>query len=112
MLIYKIMTRAQWADFEQNGVFEGASIDLTDEYIHFSTAAQARETAAKHFAGQADLHLVWAEADDLGEALKWEVSRGGAKFPHLYRSWQLGEVSGHAPLPLEGGAHRFPDEIA
>ena len=112
MLIYKIMTRAQWAEFEQTGAFEGASIDLTDGYIHFSTASQARETAAKHFAGQNDLHLVWAESENLGEALKWEVSRGGAEFPHLYRTWALTEVEGNAPLPLTGGVHMFPDGIA
>ncbi len=112
MLIYKIMTTAQWAEFEQSGVFKGAAIDLTDGYIHFSTATQARETASKHFAGQSDLHLVWAEADDLGEALKWEVSRGGAEFPHLYRDWQLSEVAGQAALPLLDGAHTFPDGIA
>lgn len=112
MLIYKIMTQSQWAEFEQSGVFRGAAIDLTDGYIHYSTAAQARETAAKHFAGQSDLHLVWAEADDLGDALKWEVSRGGAKFPHLYRDWQLSEVAGNAPLPLVEGAHQFPDDMS
>lgn len=112
MLIYKIMTTAQWAEFEQSGVFTGAAIDLTDGYIHFSTAAQARETAAKHFAGAVDLRLVWAEGDALGDALKWEVSRGGAKFPHLYRDWQISEVVGHANLPLAGGVHQFPDDIA
>ncbi|MEM9585026.1 MAG: DUF952 domain-containing protein [Pseudomonadota bacterium] len=112
MRIYKIMTAAQWAEFEQSGVFKGAAIDLTDGYIHFSTAAQAQETAAKHFAGQSDLHLVWAEADNLGSDLKWEVSRGGAKFPHLYRDWQLSEVAGNAALPLDGGVHQFPDDMA
>ncbi|MCY4178955.1 MAG: DUF952 domain-containing protein [Litoreibacter sp.] len=112
MLIYKILTRAQWAEFVQNGVFKGAPIDIEDGYIHFSTAVQARETAAKHFAGQTDLHLAWAEADDLGDALKWEVSRGGALFPHLFRDWQRSEVVGDTALPLVGDAHQFPDEIA
>ncbi|MEM7472677.1 MAG: DUF952 domain-containing protein [Pseudomonadota bacterium] len=112
MLIYKIMTAAQWAEFEQSGVFKGASIDLTDGFIHFSTAAQARETAAKHFKEQTDLHLVWADGNDLGADMKWEVSRGGAEFPHLYRDWRLSEVAGDAPLPLVEGAHQFPDGIA
>ena len=112
MLIYKILTRAQWTAFEQNGVFSGAPIDLADGYIHFSTAAQARATAAKHFAGQADLHLAWADGRKMGDALKWEVSRGGAKFPHLYRDWPMAEVAGHAALPLVDGTHQFPDGFA
>jgi len=81
-IIYKIATKAQWAEAGKTGVFAGAPVDLADGYIHFSTAAQARETAAKHFAGQDDLLLVAVEAAKLGEALKWEVSRGGALFPH------------------------------
>ncbi len=112
MLIYKIMTSAQWSEFVQNGVFTGAPIDLADGYIHFSTATQAQETAAKHFAGQSDLQLAWADADALGEAAKWEVSRGGAKFPHLYRDWQMTEVLGHSELPLVDGKHQFPDDMA
>ena len=112
MLIYKIMTGPQWAEFEQSGVFTGAAIDLTDGYIHFSTAGQARETAAKHFAGHDDLRLVWADGDALGAALKWEISRGGAEFPHLYRDWPMTEVLGHADLPLVDGVHRFPDDMA
>ncbi len=111
MLIYKILTAAQWAEFAQNGVFTGAPIDVSDGYIHFSTAAQARETAAKHFAGQPDLHLAWADGDDLGDALKWEVSRGGAEFPHLYRDWQMAEVLAHADLPLVSGVHQFPGDM-
>lgn len=112
MLIYKIMTAAEWTEFEQNGVFSGAPVDLADGYIHFSTAAQSHETAAKHFADQTDLRLAWAEGDTLGDALKWEVSRGGAKFPHLYRDWQMAEVLGHADLPLVDGKHLFPDDMA
>jgi len=66
------------------GRFDGAAIDIQDGYIHFSTAAQAQETAAKHFAGQSDLVVAAFEADDLGAALRWEPSRGGQLFPHLY----------------------------
>lgn len=112
MQIYKIMTAAEWAEFERNGVFTGAPVDLADGYIHFSTAAQSRETAAKHFVGQTDLRLVWAEGNALGDALKWEVSRGGARFPHLYRNWQISEVLGHSDLPLIAGTHQFPDDMA
>lgn len=109
MLIYKIMTASQWSTFQKSGQFTGAPVDLADGFIHFSTAAQMRETAAKHFAGANDLVLVWGEDGPLGAELKWEVSRGGAKFPHLFRDWQLSEVTDHAPLPLIDGAHRFPD---
>ncbi len=112
MLIYKIMTAPQWSHFSQTGVFTGAPIDLADGFIHFSTATQARETAAKHFAGQPDLHLAWGDADAMGSALKWEVSRGGDKFPHLYRDWPMSEVLGHAELPLKVGHHQFPEGIA
>ena len=111
MLIYKIMTADAWSEFQTKGRFTGAPIDLTDGYIHFSTAQQAQETAAKHFAGQKDLWLVWGEAP-ADAALKWEVSRGGAEFPHLYRDWSLSEVSGHAALPWTGTTHVFPEGVA
>ena len=82
--IYKILPASLWTEAQRAGVFRGAAIDLTDGYIHFSTAEQAAETAAKHFAGQTDLMLLHVDADALGDALKWEPSRGGALFPHLY----------------------------
>jgi uncharacterized protein (DUF952 family) len=108
-LIYKIAPAALWAAAEQASVFNGAPVDLADGYIHFSTAAQARETAAKHFAGQADLKLVAVEAAALGAALKWEPSRGGALFPHLYAPLPLTAVRWVRDLPLGAdGAHIFP----
>ncbi|WP_107845237.1 DUF952 domain-containing protein [Litoreibacter ponti] len=110
MLIYKIMHGDALAEFRESGRFTGAAIDLADGYIHFSTAAQARETAAKHFAGQGDLALVWGE-EPADAALKWEVSRGGDKFPHLYRDWMWDEVEGEAPLPWNGTAHEFPSGV-
>jgi len=108
MLIYKIFHQNEWADLRANGTTKGAPIDLMDGYIHFSTIEQAPETAAKHFANQADLMLVAVETDRLGDALKWEVSRGGAKFPHLYAELTLDAVACAQPLPLENGAHVFP----
>lgn len=84
MLIYKIATRAQWQAAEATGTFAGAPVDLRDGYIHFSTAEQLDDTLAKHFAGQQDLLLIAVEADSFGDALRWEVSRGGQRFPHLY----------------------------
>lgn len=108
-LIYKIAPAALWRQAEADGVFRGAPVDLADGYIHFSTAAQVRETAAKHFAGQHDLLLIAVEAEKLGDALKWEVSRGGALFPHLHAPLALNAVTSVAPLPLgDDGRHMFP----
>ena len=81
--VYKIMTGAEWRAALGGGRFEGSAVDLADGYIHLSTAAQAQETAAKHFRGQTGLVLVTLDADALSP-LKWEPSRGGALFPHLY----------------------------
>jgi len=109
-IIYKIATKAQWAGAERAGVFEGAPIDIADGFIHFSTADQVRETAAKHFAGQDDLLLVAIDTKDFGDELKWEVSRGGALFPHLYRPLDLASAIWVKDLPLgEDGAHLFPE---
>jgi uncharacterized protein (DUF952 family) len=102
--IYKILTRAQWQTAHEAGRFEGSAVDLQDGFIHFSTAAQAQETARRHFAGQADLVVLEVEADDLGEALRWEPSRGGELFPHLYGALDAGLVRyvTEAPLDADG----------
>lgn len=91
-VIYKIVPEPLWASAEQSGRFEGAPVDLADGFIHFSTASQVRETAARHFKGQAGLLLVAIDADRLGEQLKYEPSRGGNLFPHLYASLTLDAV--------------------
>jgi uncharacterized protein (DUF952 family) len=85
MLIYKIFRRPEWDAFRAAGENTGAPIDVADGYVHFSTAAQVAETAARHFASESDLVLLALNPDSLGDALKWEASRGGALFPHLYR---------------------------
>ncbi len=82
--VYKLLTRAEWAAAEARGVFEGSAVDLADGFIHFSTAAQAAETGRKYFSGLSDLLVVGFEDTALGEGLKWEPSRGGDLFPHLY----------------------------
>ncbi|BAQ49626.1 MULTISPECIES: DUF952 domain-containing protein [Methylobacterium] len=111
-LIYKICPAALWREAEAAGRFDGAPVDLADGYIHFSTAAQARETAAKHFSGQDNLLLVAVEAEALGEALRFEPSRGGALFPHLYGPLPTSAVAWVAPLPAgPDGGHVFPDSI-
>ena len=107
--IYKIVTQAEWREAERDGVFRGAPVDLADGFIHFSTASQLAETAAKHFAGQDDLLLVAVDEDALGTALTYEVSRGGALFPHLYADLPLAAVLWAEPLPLGAdGVHRLP----
>jgi uncharacterized protein (DUF952 family) len=108
-LLFKICDRSAWDEAERAGVFNGAGADLRDGYIHFSTADQVVETAARHFAGQDDLVIVAVEADDLGAGLVWEPSRGGAFFPHLYGALPLTAVLWVEPLPRgDDGRHRFP----
>ncbi|MCX7558928.1 DUF952 domain-containing protein [Sulfitobacter sp. F26204] len=108
MLIYKIFRTDEWQMLRDNGETAGAPIDLADGYIHFSTATQAAETAAKHFAGVDGLFLIAVDADAAGDALKWERSRGDALFPHLYRKMSLADVIWAQPLPLQDGRHQFP----
>ena len=111
-LIYKIVPASLWRKAEAAGLFEGAAIDFEDGYIHFSTAEQVRETAARHFAGQDDLLLVAVEAERLGPSLRWELSRGGALFPHLYAALRPGEAAGVGALRRgPDGLFEFPDDI-
>ena len=108
-VIYKITPTSAWKSAEDAGIFHGAAIDLADGFIHFSTAAQARETAAKHFAGQDNLSLVAVDAASLGEALKWEKSRNDDLFPHLYSELPMSAVLWVKPMPLaENGIHELP----
>jgi uncharacterized protein (DUF952 family) len=107
--IYKIVTQSEWREAEKEGLFRGAPVDLADGFIHFSTAGQVAETAAKHFAGQDDLLLVAVVEAALGDRLKYEVSRGGALFPHLYADLPLSAVLWVKPMPLGAdGIHRLP----
>jgi uncharacterized protein (DUF952 family) len=109
-IIYKICSRPLWQDAEKAGIFDGAPIDIIDGYLHFSTAQQVQETAAKHFAGEDDLLLIAIDPDRLGEALRFEPSRGGDLFPHLYAPLPLSAVLWVRPLPLgSDGRHIFPD---
>ena len=107
-LIFKIAGAAEWRAAEAAGVFAGAAVDLADGYIHFSTAMQAAETAAKYFAGRDDLVLAAIDADKLGADLRWEPSRGGALFPHLYAPLPFSAVRWTRALPLGAdGRHIF-----
>ena len=109
-IIYKICEIVLWRAAERAGVFAGAEIDGRDGFIHFSSATQVAETAARHFAGAADLMLIAVDADALGGALKWEPSRGGELFPHLYGALPLEAVRWAKPLPLGADRrHIFPE---
>jgi uncharacterized protein (DUF952 family) len=100
--IYKILRRGEWVEALASGRFEGSTHDRADGFIHFSTAGQAAETARRHFRGQDDLMMLMVEADGLGSALKWETSRGGALFPHLYGALACGRVMVARAISLAG----------
>ncbi len=108
-MIYKVCSHQTWLDAKNAGRFEGVAVDLADGYIHFSTAAQLSETLAKHFAGQDDLVLIAVRTEQLGPSLRWEPSRGGDLFPHLYEDLKFVHVAWEEPLPLEDGRHVLPD---
>lgn len=112
-LIYKIASKPLWAKAVAAGRFDGAPVDVQDGFIHFSTAAQARETARRHFAHNDDLLLIAVDPDQLDSDLRWESSRGGALFPHLYGPLSLDAVQWAVPLPQDpAGEHQFPDGFA
>jgi uncharacterized protein (DUF952 family) len=107
-LIFKIVAKQAWAEAVASGCFMGAAIDLADGFIHLSNAAQAEETAARYFAGQTDLLLVAYDTGSFGTALKWEVSRGGALFPHVYGTLDPSQALWAKPLVWNGTSHVFP----
>lgn len=110
--LYKIASAAEWAAAEAAGLYTGAPVDVADGFIHFSDRDTVAETAAKHFAGQTDLVLVAVDPAPLGAALRFEPSRGGRLFPHLYAPLDLAAVLWVRPLPLgDDGRHVFPKEL-
>lgn len=110
--IYKICPAPAWREAERWGVFQGSADDHRDGFIHFSTAAQVAGTAAKHFAGQAGLFLIAVDALALGDALRWERSRGGELFPHLHGELDLGAVTGVFDLRVRpDGSHDLPEHL-
>lgn len=113
-LIYKIVSKDEWRKAEETGIFTGAAVDLADGFIHFSTAEQVEETANKHFKGQNNLSLVAVDEDELDEeALRYEVSRGGAFFPHLYGNLPLAAVVGVSPFAAdETGTFHFSEVLS
>jgi uncharacterized protein (DUF952 family) len=111
MLIYKIFRADEWAAMQAAGETAGAPVDLADGFVHFSTADQAVETATKWFSGIEGLVLLACETDGMGDNLKWEPSRGGALFPHLYSALRMDDVIWSKPLPIAGDTHIFPEEM-
>jgi uncharacterized protein (DUF952 family) len=108
--IYKIVAVDVWTEAVEKAVFLGSPIDLADGYIHFSDTTQVEETAHRHFAGQDGLLLVAFDSGRFGESLRWETSRGGALFPHLYGSLNPALALWAKPLPWTAEGHRFPEE--
>ncbi len=108
--IYKICPDSAWRQAERDGVFRGSADDIRDGFIHFSTATQVEGTARKHFVGQTGLLLIAIDADGLGEALRWEISRGGEPFPHLYGELDLRHVTAVSDMPARAdGYHDIPE---
>ncbi len=91
---FKILTADQWAQFQTDGVFHGAPVDLADGYIHLSTSAQLQGTLDKHFAGQSALAVIEVDLAALGDSVKWEISRGGELFPHIYGTLPIAAMRG------------------
>lgn len=111
-IIYRIVTEEAWAEARARGAFAGSEHDVRDGFIHFSTAAQVAETAAKHYAGRSQLLLLWVNVAPLLHALHWEPSRGGALFPHLYAELPTSAVVRVTPLALDAsGVHVFPSDL-
>jgi uncharacterized protein (DUF952 family) len=109
--IYKICNREDWESALAQGLFAGSAIDRQDGFIHFSAARQLRETARRHFAHRLDLVLIAVESEALGPDLRWEKSRGGDLFPHLYGPLAVKSVRSVVALPWHGTAHDFPPDI-
>ena len=111
--VYKICSSAMLQEARERGRFEGSADDARDGFIHLSAGHQVAGTLAKYFAGQRDLLLLAIDPDSLGEALRWEKSRGGELFPHLYAPLDLHHVLSIEELTLqEDGTHRLPESVA
>ena len=111
MQIFKILLPQEWRELQRDRQTDGAQIDVQDGYIHFSTAAQLRETAAKHFAGEKEIFVVAFDTEQMEGPLKWEESRGGDLFPHLYERLDIRSILWHEVVALMNGWHQFSDRI-
>lgn len=111
MLVYKVLRPEEWQAFDAEGETDGAPVDRADGYVHFSTAEQLGETLSKHFPGVEGLVVAACDADALKDALRWEPSRGGALFPHLYRRLRRDDVVWHLPVETRDGHHVVPARV-
>lgn len=111
MLIYKILRAPEWADFQAMGMTHGVSVDISDGFIHFSSARQLAETLRRHFGGETNLMCVCVEANRLGSGLVWEVSRGNALFPHLYSPLHLSDLVWARPVFDGPDGHVLPEGV-
>lgn len=109
--LYKIMSKQEWEKAQAQGIYRGSEVDQRDGFIHLSAAHQVRATAQKHFSGKTDLVLVSVAPENLGTSLKWEASRGGGLFPHIYGPLHLDATNEAIPLPLVNGVHKFPEGL-
>ncbi len=108
-IVYHLAREEAWRAAQADGIYRGMPEDRRDGFLHFSTAEQIVESAATHKAGRADLVLLAVDAASLGETLRWETSRGGSLFPHLYGDLGAETVLWAKPLPLDpAGKHIFP----
>lgn len=112
MLIYKILRADEWADLQRDGESPGAPVDVADGYVHFSTAEQLPVTLGKHFADARDLTLLAVDADAVAPDLRWEPSRGGALFPHLYRALRIADIAWSRPIENGPDGPLVPDLTA
>jgi uncharacterized protein (DUF952 family) len=110
-VLYKIMSWQEWETAQEQGIYKGSEVDRRDGFIHLSAAHQVRATVKKHFLGKTDLLLLSVREEDLGQSLKWDVSRGGDLFPHIYGPLPISAVSEVTPLPLVNGVHQFPEGL-
>lgn len=111
--VYKIMEREAWAATERSGIYEGSALDRADGFIHLSAHDQVEETARRHFAGRSGLVLASVDLDQVSQAVRWEPSRGGDLFPHLYGPLPVAAVTAVRALDVDAeGAMRFADGTA
>jgi len=110
MMIYKIFRADEWAKLNADGETLGAPVDLADGFVHFSTGSQVAETVSKYFSGEDGLQILALDPETL-DTLKWEPSRGGDLFPHLYRTLRLTDIVWTKPLPLGENGHIFPEGV-
>lgn len=111
-ILYKITTVEEWTKAISDGEFKGSALDFRDGFIHLSTAEQVRETARLHFAGQQNLVLIAVSEDSVAAHLKWEVSRGGKMFPHVYDTLDPAQTLWTKDLIWDGAQHIFPPEVS